>query len=196
MRIVVGVSGASGAVYGLELLRRLHAPGHEVHAVVSPYGMRVLDHECGIRPGDIEALAHRLYDHGDMTAPIASGSFSVEAMAVAPCSMRTLAAIANGLAGDLLCRAADVMIKERRPLILGVRATPLSPLHLENMLKLSRIGVTIMPLCPGFYHRPETLQDIADMMAGRILDSLGVPNDVCPRWNGMPGDVRQGGSHE
>ena len=196
MRIVVGVSGASGAVYGLELLRRLKELGHEIHAVASPYGMQVLRHECGAGPDEIRSLVFRLYDHVDMTAPMASGSFRADAMAVAPCSMRTLAAIAGGLAGDLLCRAADVMIKERRPLVLGVRETPLSPLHLENMLKLSRIGVTIMPLCPGFYHRPQKIQDIVDMMSGRMLDLLGVPNEFCPRWEGMPGEKEQEAGHD
>lgn len=192
MRIVVGVSGASGAVYGLELLRRLHELGHEVHAVVSPYGYHVLSHECGVGKKDITPLVHALYEHVDMAAPIASGSFRAEAMAVVPCSMRTLAAIAGGLAGDLLCRAADVMIKERKNLVLAVRETPLNALHLENMLKLARTGVGIMPLCPGFYHKPESLHELVDMMVGRILDNLGVDNAVCSRWNGMSAPIDAG----
>lgn len=192
MRIVVGVSGASGAVYGFELLRRLHELGHEVHAVISSYGMHILRHECGVGKRDIVPFVHALYEHGDMGAPIASGSFRMDAMAVVPCSMRSLAAIASGLAGDLLCRAADVMIKERRNLVLAVRETPLSTLHLENMLKLARTGVGIMPLCPGFYHHPESLHELVDMMVGRIMDSLGVENAICSRWNGMSAPVDAG----
>jgi 4-hydroxy-3-polyprenylbenzoate decarboxylase len=117
-------------------------------------------------------------------AAIASGSFKTDAMVVAPCSMRTVAAIAHGLADNLLCRAADVIIKERRRLVLVPRETPLSPIHLENMLKLSNLGVTIMPACPGFYHRPESVDSIVSMMVGRIADAMGVENKLFPKWSG------------
>ncbi|CAK7021712.1 MAG: putative UbiX-like flavin prenyltransferase [Desulfovibrio sp.] len=185
MRIIVGITGASGAVYGLRLLRELAALGHEVHATVSEYGWKVLDHECGIRESDIRPLVHALYPVEDITAPIASGSFRADVMAVAPCSMKTLGAIASGLAGNLLCRAADVMLKERKNLVLAVRETPLSAIHLENMLKLARLGVGIVPASPGFYHNPTTIDDLTAIMTGRIMDSMGVENSLFTRWNGI-----------
>ncbi len=185
MRIIVGITGASGAVYGLSVLRALHALGHEIHCVVSAYGWKVLKHECSADAADIRPLASALHPAENMAAPIASGSFRAEAMVVVPCSMRTLAAIANGLSGNLLCRAADVMLKERRNLVLAARETPLSAVHLENMLKLARLGVGIVPVCPGFYHRPQSVDDLVNMMTGRILDSLGVDSARFPRWNGL-----------
>ncbi len=182
MRIIVGITGASGAVYGLSVLRTLHGLGHETHCVVSDHGRQVLAHECGAGEADIRPFASALYPAADMAAPVASGSFRADAMVVVPCSMRTLAAIACGLAGNLLCRAADVMLKERKNLVLAVRETPLSAVHLENMLKLARLGVGIVPACPGFYHRPASIDDLVAMMTGRILDSLGVNNDCFDRW--------------
>ncbi len=184
MRIIVGITGASGAVYGLSLLRALQKLGHETHCVVSAHGWKVLEHECGAAEAAVRGLASALYPVDDMTAPIASGSFRADAMVVAPCSMRTLAAIAGGLAGNLLCRAADVTLKERKNLVLAVRETPLSAVHLENMLKLARLGVGIVPASPGFYHRPQTIDDLTAMMTGRILDSLGIENDLFARWGG------------
>lgn len=185
MRIIVGISGASGAPYALEVLRRLKRGGHEVHAVVSEYGWNILAHECDATREDILGLADCLHDNDNLAAPIASGSFRVDAMVAVPCSMRSLAAIAGGLAGTLMCRAADVLIKERKNLVLAVRETPLSAVHLENMLKLARLGVGIVPLCPGYYHRPQSMDDLVAMMAGRILDSLGAPEDDIPRWQGL-----------
>lgn len=186
MRIVVGITGASGAVYGLRLLRELAGMGHEVHAVVSEYGWKTLAHECGADAATIRLLARVVHDAADMGASIASGSFKVDVMAVVPCSMRTLAAIASGLAGNLLCRAADVALKERRNLVLAVRETPLNAVHLENMLTLARLGAGIVPVCPGFYHKPESIDDLVAMMVGRILDSMGVENELFTRWTGMP----------
>lgn len=185
MRIIIGISGASGAAYTLEVLKELKNLGHEVHAVASPYGLKMLAFECGIASPSLRGLVHRLYRHDDLGAPIASGSFRCDGMAVVPCSMRSLAAISAGLAGDLLCRAADVMIKERKNLVLAVRETPLSPLHLENMLKLARLGVGIAPLCPGFYHKPGSIEALTRMMAGRILDSMGIDNSLAFRWPGL-----------
>ncbi|MDL2210407.1 UbiX family flavin prenyltransferase [Desulfovibrio sp. OttesenSCG-928-O18] len=188
MRVIVGITGASGAVYGLRLLKELAGMDHEVHAVVSEYGWKVLDHECGVGEAVLRPLVHALYPIDDITAPIASGSFRADVMAVAPCSMRTLAAVASGLAGNLLCRAADVMLKERKNLVLAVRETPLNAIHLENMLKLARLGVGIVPASPGFYHRPETIDDLVGMVAGRIMDSMGIANNCFARWNGMPAE--------
>lgn len=186
MRIIVGITGASGAVYGLRLLKELAALGHEVHATVSEYGWKVLEHECGAGEAEVRSLAHALYPVEDIAAPIASGSFRADVMVVAPCSMRTLGAISSGLAGNLLCRAADVMMKERKNLVLAVRETPLSAIHLENMLKLARLGVGIVPASPGFYHNPKTIDDLVAIMVGRIMDGMGVANNLFERWNGMP----------
>ena len=185
MRIIVGITGASGVVYGLSLLRVLKDLRQEVHCTVSEYGWKVLRHECAVKEADIRPLVTALYPVEDITSPIASGSFRADAMCVVPCSMRTLGAIANGLSGNLLCRAADVMLKERKNLILVVRETPFNPVHLENMLRLSRIGAGIMPASPGFYHQPKTIGDLVDIMVGRILDSMGIDNSLFKRWGGM-----------
>lgn len=190
MRIIIGITGASGAVYGVALLRALAVLGHEVHCTVSGYGLTVLEHECGMTERDIRPLVSALYPVGDIGGPIASGSFRADAMCVVPCSMRTLGSVANGIADNLLCRAADVMLKERRNLVLAVRETPLSPVHLENMLKLSRLGVGIVPACPAFYHHPATIDDLVTAYAGRLLDCLGVENDLAPRWKGELGRAR------
>lgn len=185
MRIIVGITGASGALYGMALLRTLKDLGHEVHCTVSEYGWKVLEHECAVTEKDVKPLVAVLHPVEDVTASIASGSFRADAMCVAPCSMRTLGAIANGLAGNLLCRAADVMLKERKNLVLAVRETPLSPIHLENMLKLARIGVGIVPASPGFYHHPKSIDDLVAIMTGRILDSMGIENEMFARWRGI-----------
>lgn len=185
MRIIIGITGASGVVYGLRLLQELAKTEHEVHAVMSEYGAKVLAHECDMDESHIRPLVHALYPADDITAPIASGSFRADVMAVVPCSMRTLAAIASGLAGNLLCRAADVMLKERKNLVLAVRETPFNAIHLENMLKLARMGVGIVPASPGFYHNPRTIDDLTAIMAGRIMDSMGIDNNCFKRWEGM-----------
>ncbi|MDR2574501.1 MAG: UbiX family flavin prenyltransferase [Desulfovibrio sp.] len=185
MRIIIGITGASGVVYGLALLRVLKELKYEVHCTVSEYGWKVLLHECAAREMDIRPLVTALYPIEDITSPIASGSFRADVMCVVPCSMRTLGAISNGLAGNLLCRAADVIIKERKNLVLVVRETPFNSIHLENMLKLSRIGVGIMSASPGFYHQPKTIDDLVSMMVGRILDSMGIDNSLFTRWKGM-----------
>ncbi len=160
---------------------------HETHCVVSEQGVNVLKYETGI---DLETLSRHvrhLYDIRDMNAPIASGSHKIDAMVVLPCSMKTLASIANGISDNLLLRAADVSLKEGRQLILAVRETPLSPIHLKNMLALSQIGVRIVPLSPGFYHLPQTLEALIDMMAGRICDVLGIHTELFTRWGVEPG---------
>lgn len=185
MRIIVGISGASGAIYGKRLLEVLTGSGCEVHAVVSDHGWEVLDYECGVRQKDIQPLVHTLYGIQDMSAKLASGSFLTDAMVIAPCSMRTLGMLANGIGDNLLTRAADVMMKEGRPLLLVPREMPLSCIHLANLLKLSQAGVKILPACPGFYHRPATVDQIIDMVVGKICDSLGIPHELYPRWQGI-----------
>ncbi len=197
-RAAVGlaVTGASGAVYGLRLLDCLLAAGETVHAMVSDAARAVLAIEEGIDlPADPAGLAAALRErsgvadgtlhvHGrdEWTAPVASGSNAPRALVVCPCSMGTLAAIACGASNNLIERAADVALKERRQLILVPRETPLSAIHLENMLKLARLGVTVLPASPGFYHRPQTLDDLVDFVVARVLDTLGVPQELVARW--------------
>ena len=182
-RVVVGISGASGAVYGVRLLQALRTcPGVESHLVVSDTGWRTLRHEMHLEPDAVRTLAHVAHDADNVGASIASGSFQCAGMVIAPCSMRTLAAVAHSLADSLLTRAADVVLKERRQLILVPREAPYSSIHLENMLKLSNLGVTILPASPGFYHQPQTLDDLVDFVVARILNCLGVPQDMLPRW--------------
>ena len=185
MRIIVGITGASGAAYGRRLLEVLCNSGCEVHAVVSDLGWQVLDYECGIGPDLIKPFVHSLYDVRDLSACLASGSFLTEGMVIAPCSMRTVGMIANGIGDNLLTRAADVMVKEGRRLIVVPRETPLSQIHLSNLLRLSQAGVTILPACPGFYHRPQTVDQVIDMIVGKICDSLRIHHDLYPRWQGM-----------
>lgn len=192
----LALTGASGAVYGLRLLGCLLAAGETVHAMVSDAARAVLEIEDGVHlPGDNAALAAALRErlgvaqgtlhvHGrdEWTAPVASGSNAPRALVVCPCSMGTLAAIAAGASNNLIERAADVALKERRQLILVPRETPLSAIHLENMLKLARLGVTILPASPGFYHRPASLEQLVDFVVARVLDALGVPQQLVARW--------------
>lgn len=184
MKIVVGITGASGSIYGLRLIEVLRAAGHEVHAVVTHSGWQVLEYECGVSQEELRQRVDVLYDVENIGAAIASGSFRMDAMAVVPCSMKTVGSIAQGISDNLLTRAADVALKEGRPLILVPRETPMHAIHLENMLRLARAGVRIMPACPGFYHRPQTLADIVDMLVGKICDMLGVEHQLFDRWQG------------
>jgi len=164
VRIIVGITGASGAIYGLRLLEVLKEAGYEIHAVISEPGFKVLEYECGMTRQDILSRVDFLHDVHNIAACIASGSFKTDGMVIVPCSMRTLGGIANGIADNLLGRAADVILKEGRKLTIVPRETPLNAIHLGNMLKLAQLGVRIVPACPGFYHRPTTLQEVVDMM--------------------------------
>ena len=183
MRLIVGISGATGVVYGVRLLERLRDAGAEVHLVISRWGVRTLLHETSWSREAVEALAHTTYAPGDMGAAISSGSFKTDGMIVAPCSAKTLGAIAHGIGDNLLHRAADVVLKERRRLVLVVRETPLSDIHLENMLKLSRMGTVILPPMPAFYTHPLTIDDVVDQTVGRVLDQFGIDSPA-PRWTG------------
>ena len=189
-RIVVGISGASGAIYGVRLLQALQGqPGVDAHAVVSDAGWRTLQHECGVAgPAALQALApgHPLHDVRNVGATLASGSFRSHAMVVAPCSMRTLAAIAHGLSDNLLTRAADVMLKERRKLVLMVRETPLHLVHLRNMLTVTEMGASGCPPLPAFYQHPRSVQDVVDASVARVLDLIDVPHTLATRWAGLP----------
>ena len=182
--LIVGVTGASGAVYGVRLLEALHETPVETHLVVSKWGQRTLEHETGKSLDDLRALADHHYGAGDMAALMSSGSAAIDGMAVAPCSARSLAAIACGLSENLIHRAADVMIKERRPLVLMVRETPLSAIHLENMLKLARLGVTILPPVPAFYNEPGSVAEMVDYTVARALDQFGLRVEMGERWQG------------
>ncbi len=184
-RIVVAISGASGATYGVRLLQVLaDTPGIEPHLVVSDAGWRNLHHELGMGQGDLHEIAAHVHDIADIGATIASGSFRAAGMAIAPCSMRTLAAIAHGLSDNLITRAADVMLKERRRLVLLARETPLHLVHLRNMATVTEMGAIVCPPVPAFYLRPQTVQDIVDQSVARVLDLLDVPHALSSRWAG------------
>ena len=185
-RIVVGISGASGAIYGVRLLQELRAvDGIESHLVVSDAGWRNVEEEQGLDRTAIEALAHQVHDVRDVGAAIASGSFLCAGMVIAPCSMRTLAAVAHGLSDNLITRAADVMLKERRRLVLMVRESPLNLAHLRNMVAVTEMGGIVCPPVPAFYLRPQTVADIVDQSVARVLDLLEIPHTLATRWTGQ-----------
>ena len=189
-RIIVAISGASGAVYGARLLQVLRGlPGIETHLVVSDAGWRNLQHELGMERPAAQALAHQVHDVNNVGAAIASGSFQCHAMVVAPCSMRTLAAIAHGLADNLLTRAADVMLKARRRLVLMVRETPLHLAHLRNMVAVTEMGGIVCPPLPAFYLRPQTVEDVVNHSVARVLDLIDVDHQLAPRWQGLESDA-------
>lgn len=182
--IVVGITGATGVVYGVELLKALKDLDIPTHLVMSETGMRTLGLELDMAAGDVRALASVTHSNKDLAAAIASGSFRTAGMVVAPCSVKTLSGVANGYAENLLIRAADVTLKERRPLVLMVRETPLHLGHLRLMTRAAEIGAIILPPMPAFYHRPETLGDVIRQGVGRALDQLGIAHDLCRRWSG------------
>jgi len=191
-RIIVAITGASGAIYGVRLLQVLQvlqdlreSAGVESHLLMSPAGLMNVQHELHMAREEVEALAHVVHNVRDIGATIASGSFAAEAMVVAPCSMKTLAAVAHGLSDNLIARAADVTLKERRRLILMVRETPLNLAHLRNMTAVTEMGGIIFPPVPGFYQRPKTIDDLVDHTVGRVLDLLGLPQTLAPGWPGL-----------
>ena len=181
-KIVVGITGASGSIYAVRLIEVLREQGIEVYAVITDSGQRVLDYECGVTMEELSRRVDVLYPNVDVGAAVASGSFRMDAMVVLPCSMKTAGAIAHGVTDDLLTRAADVTLKEGRRLLLVPRETPMHEIHLENLLRLARAGGVVMPAAPGFYHRPETLDDLVNMMVGKILDRLGIEAELFTRW--------------
>ena len=188
-RVIVGISGASGAVYGARLLQALQdMPNVESHLVVSDAGWRNLRHELDMDRASVEALADVVHDLANVGASIASGSFAAHGMVVAPCSMRTLAAVAHGLADNLLTRAADVMLKERRRLVLMVRESPLHLVHLRNMATVTEMGGIVCPPMPAFYQRPTSVGEIVDHSVARVLDLLGLEHALAPQWQGLPLD--------
>ncbi|HVR71828.1 MAG TPA: UbiX family flavin prenyltransferase [Vicinamibacteria bacterium] len=182
-RLVVGITGATGTILGVRLLQALRRTDVETHLVVSRWGARTLLHETPHSLDEVRRLATRSYPENDQGAAVSSGSFLTLGMVVVPCSVRTLAAVAHGHCENLVQRAADVVLKERRRLVLAVRETPLSDIHLENMLKLSRMGAVIAPPLPAFYTRPKTLDDVVDHTVARLLDLFGIHLDGA-RWSG------------
>ncbi len=185
MRLVVGISGSSGAVYGIRLLEVLRKVSDlETHLIISAAGKRTILEETDYTVKDVEALATRVYDNRDIGAALASGSFRTGGMVIAPCSIKTVSALANCYAETLMHRAGDVTLKEGRPLVVVVRETPLHVGHLRQLLALAEVGAVILPPMPAFYHRPKTLDDIVNHTVARVLDRLGIPHDLGVEWTG------------
>ncbi|MGH3864410.1 UbiX family flavin prenyltransferase [Actinokineospora sp.] len=193
MRLVVAITGATGTVIGVRLLRGLRDLGVTTHLVLSKWGRATLEMETDLAASDVYALADHVHGPGDQSAPISSGSFRTDGMIIAPCSMKTLAAIRSGYGEGLIPRAADVTLKERRKLVLVPRELPLSEIHLENMLALSRMGAVIAPPTPAFYTRPETVDDIVTHICARVLDQFGLDLPEAVRWQGPPARVAVNG---
>jgi len=185
LRLVVAVTGASGVVYGRRLLEVLREKKVETHLIVSRAAEKVAEHELGISKKDLKKLATHSYDVDDLTAPLMSGSFKTDGMVIIPCSMKTLAGIVHGFADNLILRAADVALKEKRPLVLVPRETPLSLVHLRNMLEAAKIGVCMVPAMPAFYHRPRKIDDLVNFIVGRVLNCLGIEHRLFKRYSGM-----------
>jgi flavin prenyltransferase len=180
----VGVTGASGAVYPLRLLEKLHLSGAEIHLILTRSGEKTLFLETGRKAADLKSLANFCWPIDDISAPLASGSFPTDAMVVAPCSIHSMSSIAHGITSNLLTRAADVTLKERRRLILMVRESPLHLGHLRTMTALAEMGAVLAPPIPGFYNQPATVEDLVDSSVDRILDLIGLPDENARRWNG------------
>ncbi len=186
MRLIVAITGASGAIYGVRLLERLAELPVETHLIATRWARVTIEHETGRSWADVRALADVVHAEGDQSASISSGSFRTDGMVIAPCSVKTLGAIANGFAHNLVCRAADVVLKERRRLVLVVRETPLHSIHLRNLLTLSDLGVVVFPPTPAFYNRPQSVDELVDQTVLRILDQLDLELPSSARWAGLP----------
>jgi 4-hydroxy-3-polyprenylbenzoate decarboxylase len=181
-RLIIGMTGASGAIYGVRLLHACRELGLEVHLCMSKAAELTLAYELDLKSAEVRRRAHKAYAPGDVGAAIASGSFRTRGMVIAPCSIRTMAEIATGTTSSALTRAADVVLKERRPLVLMLRETPLHAGHLENLLKLARLGAIIAPPVPAFYIRPKSVEELVDHAVGRVLDLLDLETDLPHRW--------------
>ena len=181
-RIVLAITGATGAILGVRLLEELNKQPVETHVVISPWGEKTIALETDYSLSEVEELCDHVYQHDDMAASLSSGSFRVGEMVICPCSMKTLASIAHGYAGNLIVRSADVALKERRRLILVPRETPLHYGHLENMMKLHSYGAVIAPPMPAFYFGPQNIEDLVNHFTGRILDLLNLEHNLCERW--------------
>lgn len=184
MEIVIGISGASGVQYGIRLLQILREKGCTTHLVITDSAAKIIEIETDSLPKDVQDLASHVYAPSDFAAPFASGSHLFDGMVIIPCSMGTLSGIACGSSDTLITRAADVCLKEKRRLIIVPRETPLSLVELRNMVSAAEAGAVVLPACPAFYSRPHSLDDLVDVLVSRVLDLLGVENDLCRRWKG------------
>ena len=185
MKVIVGMCGASGSIYGLRLLEKLRRrPNAEIHLILTRSGEKTLHMETGKRAADLKALAHHWHPVENIGSPLASGSFLTDAMVIAPCSIHTMSAIAAGITDNLMTRAADVVLKERRRLILMIRETPLHLGHLRSMTALAEMGAILAPPVPAFYHKPQSILDLVDDSVDRVLDLLGLPDPDARRWEG------------
>ncbi len=182
MKILLSIGGASGSIYGVRLLEELIKSGVEVHLVVSDSGKKILEHETGHNYGALKKKASFCYDNDDLFAAPASGSFQLDAVVIAPCSMKTLSAIANGYGDTLTSRVASCCLKEGRKLVLVVRETPLDLPGIKNMLVAKQSGAVILPAMPGFYHKPEKIKELVDFIVGKVLDQLGLEHNLFKRW--------------
>jgi len=189
MRLIVGITGASGAIFGIRALEALKDLSVETHLILSRWARATIAHETRYSPESVEKLASVVYREDNQAASISSGSFKTDGMLIAPCSMKTMAAIRSGYGDTLICRAADVVLKERRKLVLLARESPFSEIHLENMLALTRMGVVVMPPVPAFYNRPKGIDDIVSHIVGRLLDQFGLDMPGMSRWSGFTAEL-------
>jgi len=184
LRLIIAITGASGVVYGQRLLGVLREKRVETHLIISEAAEKLIEHELKTTRKRLEALASHVYGADDLTAPMMSGSFRTDGMVIVPCTMKTLAGIAHGYSDNLILRAADVTLKERRRLVLVPRETPLSVVHLRNMMELARLGAIVVPAMPAFYHKPEKIEDLVDFVVGKVLDALDIEHKLFRRWSG------------
>ena len=182
MKLTIAITGASGVIYGKRLLEVLHNKKIETHLVISQAAKKIIKHELETSEKSLEQLANHVHEIDDWSSPIVSGSFKIDGMVIVPCSMKTLAGIASGFAENVILRAADVTLKEKRKLILVPRETPLNTIHLRNMLDLAKQGAIIVPAMPAFYHKPKNVEDLVDFVVGRVLDIQGVEHTLYKRW--------------
>lgn len=184
MKILISMTGATGAIYGIRLLQVLQKTEYKTSLIISSWAKKTIETETSFSLDEVISMADEVYDENDLAAAVSSGSYQTDAVIVAPCTMKTLAGIASGYSDDLIVRCADVALKERKPLILLTRETPLSLIHLRNMTTVTEAGGIILPPMPAFYHRPKTIDDIINQTVGKILDLLNIPHDLFQRWEG------------
>lgn len=194
-RIVIGISGASGVTYGVRMLEMLRETEFETHLIISNAGRLNIEIETRYKPAEVEAMADFVYEHKDMAAAISSGSFLTQAMVVIPCTIKSLSGIANSYNENLLVRAADVTLKEKRKLVLVVRETPLHVGHLRLMTKAAEMGAHLLPPVPSFYHQPKTLEDIIDQTIGKVFDYVGIEHELFMRWGTVSKDSKDSAAH-
>jgi len=185
VRLVVAITGASGVIYGKRLLEVLHKKNVETHLIISEAAKKVIEHELEVDEKDIKALANYAYETDDWGSPVVSGSFKTDGMVIVPCSMKTLAGVVHGYSDNVILRAADVTLKEKRRLVLVPRETPLNAIHLRNMLRLAEQGVSIVPAMPAYYHKPKGIEDLVEFVVGKVLDILGIEHTLYKRWQNI-----------